>query len=108
MVRIAVRILCIADDYPWPATNGLRIRLANVVEGLAAAGDVDLFCTVSDRPDLDGAITPPPGITRHLVQHRDRYRPSLRGVPHWLRSGWPRAVAWRDWDSPRAALAEWA
>ena len=48
-----MRILCITDEYPWPATRGYRIRVANAVRGLAQAGSVDLFCVVSDRPDLE-------------------------------------------------------
>ena len=30
------RSLCIAEAYPWPAVDGYKLRLANMIEGLMA------------------------------------------------------------------------
>jgi glycosyltransferase involved in cell wall biosynthesis len=38
-----MRVLVVAQDFPYPTTYGSRIRLANVVRALAELGDVDLF-----------------------------------------------------------------
>jgi glycosyltransferase involved in cell wall biosynthesis len=85
------------------------MRVANVVAGLASVGDVDLFCTVSERPDLRGdAAAPPAPVSRTHVDHRAAYRPTARDFPHWLRSRQPRAIACRDWATPKAVLAQWA
>lgn len=38
-----MRILVVAQDFPWPTSYGSRIRLANVIRALGQLGDVDLF-----------------------------------------------------------------
>lgn len=103
-----MRILCITDEYPWPSTRGNRIRAANVVRGLAQAGSVDLFCVVSERPDLEGELPESPFVSRLHIEHRAPFGPSLRGLVRWVKTGWPRAVAWREWRSARTALRTWA
>jgi len=104
-----VRILCIADEYPWPATHGYRIRLDNVVRALAQVGAVDLFCTVSERADLPaGETSAPTQNVRLFVHHRRPFGPGVRSFFSWLRSGWPRSVAWIDWEGANAALTAWA
>ena len=54
-----MKILCIADDFPWPEKSGYKIRLANVVRALADAGDVDLFIRIPH--DYDGDCDVPEG-----------------------------------------------
>ena len=104
-----VRILCITDEYPWPATNGYRIRIDNVLHGLAAAGKVDLFCTVTEPADLvAGAAAMPQAIERIRVHDRPSFRQSLRRRVAWLRCGWPRAVAGHEWRGAEEALVAWA
>ena len=103
-----MRILCITDEYPWPATRGYRIRAANAVRGLAEAGSVDLFCVVSERADLESEPPDAPYVARVHIEHRAPFGPSPARVLRWLRGDWPRPVAWREWDQPRAALREWA
>jgi len=103
-----VRILCITDEYPWPATRGYRIRAANAVRGLAQAGSVDLFCVVSERADLENEPPHTPYVARVHIEHRAPFGPSPAGVVRWARGDWPRPVAWREWERPRAALREWA
>jgi len=103
-----VRILCITDEYPWPATRGYRIRAANAVRGLAAAGSVDLFSVVSERPDLEGVEPEPEYVSRVHIHHRAPFGPTPAGLLRWATTGWPRPVAWRDWATARAALRSWA
>jgi glycosyltransferase involved in cell wall biosynthesis len=103
-----VRILCITDEYPWPATRGYRIRAANAVRGLAQAGSVDLFCVVSERPDLGREPPGPSLVSRVHVEHRAPFGPSPARMWRWVRTGWPRPVAWLDWKSAEVALREWA
>jgi glycosyltransferase involved in cell wall biosynthesis len=88
--------------------TGLRIRLDNIVRALTTAGQVDLFCIVSERPDLEGLSPSPPwNVERLLVCHRPRFGPRPRLMLAWLLSGWPRAVAWREWKEAADALSGW-
>ena len=103
-----MNILCITDEYPWPATRGYRIRAANAVRGLAQAGSVDLFCVVSDRPDLRREPPEPAHVSRLHVVHRAPFGPSPARLLRWIRGDWPRPIAWRDWDEARAELRTWA
>jgi glycosyltransferase involved in cell wall biosynthesis len=103
-----VRILCITDEYPWPATRGYRIRAANAVRGLAQAGSVDLFCVVSERPDLERELPKSSLVSRFHVEHRAPFGPSPARMWRWVKTGWPRPVAWLDWANAEAALQEWA
>jgi glycosyltransferase involved in cell wall biosynthesis len=89
--------------------NGYRIRIENVLHGLAAAGKVDLFCTVSEPADLAaGAAAMPRAIERTHVHRRPAFSQTLRRRVAWLRSGWPRAVAGSDWRGAEEALGSWA
>jgi glycosyltransferase involved in cell wall biosynthesis len=104
-----MRILCVADEFPWPPTSGYRIRIATTLAGLAETGDVDLFCSVAERPDLAEGDQPAREWAARLhVHRRDRYRPTVRGLVRWLTSGLPRGVAWIDWQDAAAALERWA
>jgi polysaccharide biosynthesis protein PslH len=104
-----MRILCVADEFPWPPTSGYRIRLETTLAGLADVGDVDLFCSIAERADVaDGEHPPPPGVARLFVHRRDRYRATPRGLARWASSRMPRAVAWIDWRNAGAALERWA
>jgi len=104
-----MRILCVADEFPWPPTSGYRIRLETTLAGLAELGDVDVFCSVADRPDLAvGDHSPRAGLARVYVHHRSTYRPTLGGLARWASSGLPRAVAWIDWRGAAEELERWA
>jgi glycosyltransferase involved in cell wall biosynthesis len=72
---------------------------------LTLAGDVELFCVVSERPDLQPLPREHTDAMRVSVHHRAPFGPSTGGMLRWLRTGWPRAVAWREWDGAAAALA---
>jgi glycosyltransferase involved in cell wall biosynthesis len=84
------------------------MRVENALRGLALAGDVDLFCTVSEREDLASMTEAPPHVERVCIHHRKPFGPSARGMLRWFTSRWPRAVAWRDWDEAATALAAFA
>lgn len=103
----ALRILCVADERPWPERSGYRIRLANVLRGLARVGAVDLLVLHGDPADaaaLDLAV--PPGVPVRSVRSAPLPVPvrTRAGVIPWLRSDLPRRVAWRDWRAARDAL----
>lgn len=104
-----MEILCISDEYPWPATTGYRIRLAHVLEALGRVADIDLFCTVSNRPDLAaGELPPPDGVRRLYLHHHSPYAADGRGMLRWISSSAPRAVACVDWKDAPKALDRWA
>lgn len=69
---------------------------------------MDLFCTVSERPDLEPLPCEYSDSMRVVVHHRRPLGPSVSGMLRWARTGWPRAVAWREWEGAAAALAEFA
>ncbi len=41
--RGSMRILLLANSFPWLKTNGLHLRLRSVLEALARVGDLDVF-----------------------------------------------------------------
>ena len=110
----SLRILCIADEIPWPERTGYRIRLANMLRGLAHAGAVDLMILHSgddEEPSTNGkpqAYSAPIGepVQRTVVAHVPIPRASLCGVAPWIGSGLPRRVAWRDWSGARSAVSK--
>ncbi len=102
-----MKILVVADEYPWPPVNGSRLRLAAHVEGLAGAGDVDLVC-VRDPPAVPDAA-PPVDLGLARVTSFDRQpierRPS--SVLRWLGSRRPRSLAFRTYGGVAAQVAAW-
>ena len=99
------RILCVADERPWPERSGYRIRLANVVRGLADAGEVDLLVLHGESAEV-GDTTVPDGepVRRIVTAPLPVPVRSRAGLLAWLRSGLPRRIAWRDWSAARAAF----
>jgi glycosyltransferase involved in cell wall biosynthesis len=99
------RILCVADERPWPERTGYRIRLANVVRGLADAGEVDLL-VLHGEPDAVADATVPDGepVRRIVTAPLPVPVRTGRGLLLWLRSGRPRRIVWRDWTAARAAF----
>jgi glycosyltransferase involved in cell wall biosynthesis len=43
-----LKILVVAQDFPWPPTYGSRLRLVQVLEVACSLGDTDLFALVPD------------------------------------------------------------
>jgi glycosyltransferase involved in cell wall biosynthesis len=115
-----LRILCIADEFPWPERTGYRIRLANVLRGLAEVGSLDLVILHPGDDDefrvTESVIGPDRGqaqkyrapmgepVGQTTVAHVPIPRASLRGVIPWIASGLPRRVAWRDWSGARSEV----
>src|SRR5690606_25430216 len=87
-----VRTLCIAEKYPWPAIDGYKLRLSNVIGGLLGNGPVDFVC-------LDGGDLPrdpsPEGVTV-IDAPEGPEAPASSWVPAWLRGGEPRRLVRRD------------
>ncbi|MEI6571051.1 MAG: glycosyltransferase family 4 protein [Actinomycetes bacterium] len=112
-----LRILCVADEFPWPERTGYKIRLANMLRGLAEAGSVDLIILHpgeegelgdldSNQVSLKDGIAPiNEPVERTLVVKVSIATSSLRGVLPWLASGIPRRVVWRDWSAARVAVS---
>lgn len=103
-----MRILCLSDTYPWPATDGYRQRLSQLLRGLCEAGAVDLFAVESGRDDVEPGPSPAPGLRRAFVSPRPPFGRDARKVLRWLASPLPRAVLWHEWDRARRELRAWA
>jgi glycosyltransferase involved in cell wall biosynthesis len=99
-----MRTLIVADEFPWPADTGYRMRLDHVVRGLADAGCVDLVA-VSDQ-----AVTPPVPddvpVDRVEILHLPAARRTVGGYLRWIAGRSPRTVAARPWAGVRAAIPE--
>jgi glycosyltransferase involved in cell wall biosynthesis len=105
-----MRTLVIADEVPWPAHSGYRIRLETVLRALATVGSLDLFSVLHD--DREPSELPPPpadvSLTRYeVVANRDR-RSAIGRFVRWIGGRRPRELVWHDDRAARAALAAWA
>ena len=72
---MVLRILCVADERPWPERSGYRIRLANALRGLARVGTVDLLVLHGD--DAGHHPWNPSDYAHHLTRR-------ARGLPFWF------------------------
>ncbi len=100
------RILVVGDVFPWPPRDGYRLRVSGVLDGLGAAGDVDLF--IAAQPGEDEDVVPPAYVGRHDIVAAP---PTPRSIGLALRtvgSRLPRRVLWRDWSDARSRLARFA
>jgi glycosyltransferase involved in cell wall biosynthesis len=101
-----VRILVVGQTMPWPANDGARQRLSNVVTALASVGDVDLFALVNGR---SGFELPPDALV-------DRSRASVRAPSEfrgprrlsWLLSGSLPISLLRPYEETRKEFGDWA
>lgn len=97
-----MRVLCISDEFPWPATTGYRLRLHHVVRGLAAMSRVDLL-VVAD----DGYTPPVPTdavVEQVRVLHLAPARRSMAGYLRWARGVGPRTITARPWGAVQRML----
>jgi glycosyltransferase involved in cell wall biosynthesis len=92
-----VRILFVSDEFPWPPDTGYRIRVANAFEAVASVATVDLFVASDRRQPDDRRVPAHVSINRLCAIDRPILRRTARSTLSWLRSGQPRAVAWRPW-----------
>jgi glycosyltransferase involved in cell wall biosynthesis len=101
-----VKILMVAEDFPWPSLGGGLIRLAKMVEAVSAMGETDLFSLYDPRrtsPALPSSVN----VARmKAVEYPDALN------PHWwhswlLHRGTPKEVVLRSYDpSPRMHFEE--
>jgi polysaccharide biosynthesis protein PslH len=102
-----MKTLVVAALYPWPASDGYRQRLTNVVGGLCQAGAVDLCA-----PLFPGAPPPEPSPWSGVDQAVAVRFPAPRGpeqwFPEWVRGELPRRVLAHDWSLVRRTLADLA
>lgn len=104
-----MRVLVIADEYPWPTRTGYRQRLAWMLRTLAADAEVDFVAVVLD--ERAASASPPSEVVlgRSIVVSAGRRRePRLRRLARWICGSTPRALLWRDWTAPRRVLAGWS
>lgn len=97
-----MRILAVAEFFPWPATNGGLIRLSTALEALAELGDLDLLVLHDERkPDPVVPSTVPIRRVRTTGYPAAGW---LRWRVRWaLRRGVPLQVALRSADPGPAA-----
>lgn len=104
-----MRILLLANSFPWLKTNGLHLRLRSVLEALTAVGEVDVFALVEQR-FIDGSLAAPRGPMRRIT---------VAGVPtrqlsateqvRWFLSGdLPAVFRRRDYTQAREIFHGWA
>jgi polysaccharide biosynthesis protein PslH len=102
------RVLCVAEDFPWPARDGYRIRLGNVVRALSRVSELDLF-VANRRPDEPPAIPAGVEVSRVEVVPAPRLLPIDAGLlARTLASPLPKRILWHDWTAARRRLHDWA
>ena len=102
-----MRILVVADEYPWPPRTGYRQRLHWVLRTLASQGAVDFLAVVLD--ERSAAEPPPADIPLSqiaVVPAGVRTGPRMWRLGRWLIGRNPRSLLWRDWAGAEGAAAE--
>jgi glycosyltransferase involved in cell wall biosynthesis len=104
-----MKILFVADLFPWPATKGGLLRVSTAVESLMRLGEVDLFALYDPRgpaPELpEGIRLRRLGVSPYPSDHKSQ----LWKVEWPLRRGTPLTIAMRKRDPwPRKLFAEFA
>jgi len=93
--------LVIAEAHPWPPRDGYKLRLANLIEGLAAEGPVDFVCLDGSGRYRDAA---PDGVT--VIDAPERPELGAKAwLPRWLRSSDPRRLVRRDFSVARQVIS---
>lgn len=92
--------LCIAEAYPWPAVDGYKLRLSNMIGGLLENGPVDFLCLDGSGRHRDPA---PPGVTV-IDAPESPELPAKAWMPRWVRSPDPRRLVRRDFAAARRVL----
>ncbi|MGA2837599.1 MAG: glycosyltransferase [Acidimicrobiales bacterium] len=102
-----MRVLFVADLFPWPSTKGGLIRVAGAIEALAKLAEVDLFSLYDPRGP--GRVVPPGVRLRRLgTSPYPSDGKSQRWKVEWpLRRGIPLPIAMRMADPwPRKLFRE--
>ncbi len=103
-----MKVLVVAEDFPWPPTGGGLIRSSQMVEVLSALGSVELF-SLHDGRRTDLETPADAGVERAGFAHRPV------ATRHWwsrlawlLQRGVPLEVTMRSMDAgPRRAFEAW-
>jgi polysaccharide biosynthesis protein PslH len=101
-----VRILVVGQTMPWPANDGARQRLSNVVTALASVGDVDLFALVNGRSGFELPPDAPVDRSRASVRAPSEFRGPRR--LSWLLSGSLPISLLRPYEETRKEFGDWA
>ena len=48
-----MKLLMVADSFPWPPTTGSQLRMMTTIQALAEMGDLDLFFFYDARQAQD-------------------------------------------------------
>jgi polysaccharide biosynthesis protein PslH len=105
----AMRILLVAEDWPWPMTGGGLIRLAKVIEALSEMGEVDLFSLYDHH--RDSMVLPREALTDRLEMVPYPVSPATsRWRAAWaIQRGIPMEILMRTFDpAPRQRFEAWA
>jgi glycosyltransferase involved in cell wall biosynthesis len=103
-----LRILVVAQDFPWPVVTGSLIRLSNVITALSRLGDVDLFSFVhSYREDPWDLPADAPVARAATAVYTERPFTVGRRLG-WLAARSPIHFAVTDYQSPQDCFADWA
>ncbi len=98
-----MRTLCVAGVYPWPAEDGYRLRLANMLRALADLGEVDFLCATR-APLRD--VPPPPFGMRVGMFHGEQIT-NAAYLFRWVRSGLPRSQVKRSFRTANQSARRW-
>lgn len=99
-----MRILAVAELYPWPAVDGYRQRLDHMLRGLTGAGSVDLFCLAGPHDVTDA---PEAAVVDRLVTAARVERSASDWMGDWIRGDQPRRMLGIDWTEARRELGAW-
>ncbi len=104
-----MRILVVADRFPWPITGGGFMRLARTIEALSEVGEVQLF-HLAERNRDDHVVPPDVSLSRVGSAPYPEPSPAWRWRASWLtHGGIPLEIATRLADAaPRLAFESWA
>src|SRR5580704_6905075 len=103
-----MRVLLVAEDFPWPSTGGGTIRLGKIIEAVSALGETDFYSLYDPRR---ASLTLPPtvAIDRMETAPYPVTPDAIRWRPAWLaRRGVPIEVVMRAGDPvPRRRFESW-
>ena len=106
MVSAGITTLVVAELYPWPATDGYRQRLHNIVGGLSQVSTVDVVAP--DRPGMPPPEDPPwERVRRSLTVPVGGPQGPGGWVIDWVRGDLPRRLLSVDWSLLVDELAAW-
>jgi glycosyltransferase involved in cell wall biosynthesis len=101
-----VRILVVAEQYPWPAVDGYRQRLDHLIAGLGRVGAVEVVAMDRRPAGLEEAAERRPEGVHEVVAVPAGADAGLRTwLPAWVRGGMPRRVLAPDWAGVAAEMA---